>query len=70
MTSMDKETNRLGLAASGRNFIEEAIRLRTRAVRNVRLRLLAQEAMADSDFVADMRETNTAYRDAISMPAR
>jgi len=52
----------LGLAATQSEFIEEAVRRRAREVREARLRRLAQEAMDDPDFVADMRETMQAFR--------
>lgn len=57
-----EEAVKLGLAPSQSSFIEEAIRLRAREVRHARMRLLAQEAMADPDFVADMQETMQAFR--------
>ena len=52
----------LGLAPSQTAFIEEAIRLRMREIRHARMRKLAAEAMADPDFVADLRETMQAFR--------
>ena len=41
---------------------EEAARLLAREKRHALMRLLAVEAMADPDFVADLRETTYAYR--------
>ena len=52
-----EEAVRLGLASSQSTFIEEAIRLRTREVRYARMRVLAEQAMADPDFVSDLHET-------------
>ncbi len=52
----------LGLAHSQTAFIEEAVRLRMQEVRHARMRKLAAEAMADPDFVADLRETMYAFR--------
>ena len=57
-----EEAVNLGLAPSQSSFIEEAIRLRTREVRHARMRILAAEAMADPDFVADLQETMQAFR--------
>ena len=57
-----EEAVTLGLASSQTAFIEEAIRLRMREIRHARMRKLAAEAMADPDFVADLRETMHAFR--------
>ncbi len=61
----------LGLASSQADFIEAAIRQHAREVRHARMRQLADEAMADPGFVADMRETMAAFRqtDAEHWPA-
>jgi Arc/MetJ-type ribon-helix-helix transcriptional regulator len=59
-----QEAVRLGLAPNQNAFIEEAIRLRAREVRHVRMRRLAEEAMNDPGFVADMRETMETFRRA------
>ena len=56
------EAVRLGLAATQSEFIEEAVRARTREVRQESLRRLAREAMNDPDFVSDMRETMQAFQ--------
>ena len=45
----------LGLAPNQNAFVEDSIRLRAREIRHERLRRLAEEAMADPGFVADMR---------------
>ncbi len=52
----------LGLASNQNAFIEEAIRLRKREVRHARMRKLAEEAMNDPGFVADMRDTMDAFK--------
>jgi len=52
-----QEAVRLGLAPNQNSFIEEAIRRCTREIRHLRLRRLADEAMKDPGFVADMRGT-------------
>lgn len=57
-----QEAVTLGLASSQTAFIEEAIRLRSREVHHARMRKLAAEAMADPDFVADLRETMQAFQ--------
>lgn len=57
-----QEAVALGLAPSQSSFIEEAIRLRMREVRHARMRKLAEEAMADPDFVADLNDTMQAFR--------
>jgi len=57
-----EEAVTLGLAPSQTAFIEEAVRLRMQEVRHARMRKLAAEAMADPDFVADLRETMYAFR--------
>ena len=57
-----EEAVRLGIAPSESLFIEEAIRLRMREVRHARMRVLAEEAMADPDFVADLHDTMTAFQ--------
>lgn len=57
-----QEAVTLGISPSQTAFIEEAIRLRAREVRHARMRKLAEEAMADPDFVADLRETMHAFR--------
>lgn len=57
-----EEAVTLGLALSQTAFIEEAIRLRMQEVRHARMRKLAADAMADPDFVADLRETMHAFR--------
>ena len=59
-----QEAVTLGLAGSTSAFIEDAVRVRARDVRHARLRRLAEEAMADADFVADMRETIRAFEPA------
>ena len=64
-----REAVRLGLAASPSEFIEEAVRQRAREVRHARLREMAREAMADPDFVADMRDTMQAFRHADPEPS-
>ncbi len=56
-----EEAVALGLASSHTAFIEEAIRLGMREIRHARMRTLAAEAMADPDFVADLRETMHAF---------
>lgn len=50
-----QEAVRLGLAPNQNTFIEDSIRMREREVRHARMRHLAAEAMADPDFVVDMR---------------
>ena len=57
-----EEAVRLGIASSQSSFIEEAIRLRTREVRHARMRVLAEQAMADPDFVSDLHETMQAFQ--------
>ena len=57
-----QEAVTLGISSSQNAFIEEAIRLRAREVRHARMRKLAEEAMADPDFVADLKETMHAFR--------
>jgi len=57
-----EEAVTLGLAPSQTAFIEEAVRLRMQEVRHARMRKLAAAAMADPDFVADLRETMYAFR--------
>ena len=57
-----EEAVRLGIASSQSSFIEEAIRLRTREVRHARMRVLTEQAMADPDFVSDMRDTMQAFQ--------
>lgn len=57
-----QEAVSLGLAPSQSSFIEEAIRLRMREVRHARMRKLAEEAMADPDFVADLHEAMQAFQ--------
>jgi Arc/MetJ-type ribon-helix-helix transcriptional regulator len=52
-----QEAVTLGLAPSTSAFIEDSVRARAREVRQARLRRLADEAMADPAFVADMRTT-------------
>ncbi len=59
-----EEAVQLGIAPSQTSFIEEAIRLRSREVRHARMRVLAEQAMADPDFVADLRETMQAFQHA------
>lgn len=56
-----QEAVRLGLAPNQNAFIEDSIRLRTREVRHARMRMQAEEAMNDPDFVADMRDTMKAF---------
>src|ERR1043166_9055064 len=56
-----QEAVSLGLAPNQNAFIEDSIRLREREVRHARMRLLAQEAMQDPAFVADMRDTMQAF---------
>lgn len=51
----------LGLANSPVAFIEEAVRRRSREIRHARLEKLAEEAMNDPGFVADMRGTMQAF---------
>jgi hypothetical protein len=55
----------LGIAPNATAFIEDAIRARAREVRHARMRQLAQEAMADPDFVADMHDTVRSF-DAVA----
>ena len=57
-----EEAVRLGIASSQSSSIEEAIRLRTREVRHARMRVLAEQAMADPDFVSDMRDSMQAFQ--------
>jgi Arc/MetJ-type ribon-helix-helix transcriptional regulator len=57
-----QEAVRLGLAPNQNAFIEDAIRLREREVRHARMRQLAEQAMADPDFVADMRGVMEDFR--------
>ena len=57
-----QEAVRLGLAPNQNAFIEDAIRMRTREIRHHRLRRLADEAMNDSGFVADMRGAMEDFR--------
>ena len=59
-----QEAVRLGLASTQNAFIEESIRMREREVRHARMRRLAEEAMNDPEFVADMRGTMEAFRHA------
>lgn len=56
-----REGAALGLAESESAFIADAVRRRAREVRHARMRRLADEAMADPGFVADMRETMAAF---------
>ena len=56
-----QEAVSLGLASTQNAFIEDAIRLRAREIRHARMRKLAQEAMNDPGFVADMRDTMAAF---------
>lgn len=56
-----EEAVALGLAPSQSDFIQDAIRRRAREVRHARMDKLAEEAMNDPDFVADMRETMEAF---------
>ena len=65
-----QEAVRLGLAPNQNAFIEDSIRLRAREVRHARMRKLAEEAMNDPGFVADMRDTMDAFKhgDAESWP--
>lgn len=51
----------IGLAASSNAFIDAAIRAQATEVRHARMRKLADEAMADPQFVADMHETMAAF---------
>jgi len=51
----------VGIATSTTSFIEDSIRARAREVRRVRMKQLAEEAMADPDFVSDMRDTVRAF---------
>ena len=53
--AITQEAVRLGLASNQNAFIEEAIRRRRREIRHERMRRLAEEAMRDPGFVADMR---------------
>ncbi|MCX6358830.1 MAG: hypothetical protein NT029_03405 [Armatimonadetes bacterium] len=57
-----QEAVRLGLAATQTAFIEDSIRMRAREVRHARMRRLADEAMSDPGFVADMRATMDDFR--------
>ena len=57
-----EEAVRLGLAPSESFFIEEAIRLRMREVRHARMRILAEEAIADPNFVSDLHDTMSAFQ--------
>jgi hypothetical protein len=57
-----QEAVRLGLAATQTAFIEDSIRMRARVVRHARMRWLADEAMGDPGFVADMRATMGDFR--------
>ncbi len=57
-----QEAVRLGLAATQTAFIEDSIRMRAREVRHARMRRLADEAMGDPGFVADMRATVEEFR--------
>jgi hypothetical protein len=57
-----QEAVRLGLSPNQNSFIEEAIRRRTREIRHERMRRLADEAMNDPGFVADMTATMAAFR--------
>ena len=41
---------------------EEAIRLRSREVHHARMRVLAEQAMADPDFVSDLHENMQAFQ--------
>jgi len=50
-----------GIASSPDAFIDEAIRARAREVRHARLRILAEDAMADPLFVQDMHETMATF---------
>jgi Ser/Thr protein kinase RdoA (MazF antagonist) len=59
-----QEAVRLGLAATQTAFIEDSIRMRAREVRHARMRRLADEAMGDPGFVADMRATVEEFRHA------
>jgi len=52
---------RAGMAPNVTAFIEAAVRARKQAVRNARLNLLAAEAMADPDFVRDMRDISAEF---------
>ncbi len=56
-----QEAVRLGLAPSQSAFIEDSLRRRMREVRHAWMRRLAEEAMADPDFVADMRATQREF---------
>ncbi|MGO8669843.1 MAG: hypothetical protein ACLQVD_00505 [Capsulimonadaceae bacterium] len=60
-----REAVELGLAPSVTSFFEDSIRARSREVRHARLRQQAAEAMADPDFVADMRATMDAFEPAL-----
>jgi hypothetical protein len=53
-----------GLAVSATAFIEDPIRARVREVRHARMRRLAAEAVADPDFIADMRDVSAAFEPA------
>lgn len=52
----------LELAADVDTTAEEVIRLRTREVRHARMRFLAEQAMADPEFVSDMQGTMQAFQ--------
>ena len=62
--STAQEAVELGISPNQNAFIEDAIRLRAREVRHVRMRRQAAEAMSDCDFVNDMRETMRAFESA------
>lgn len=68
LMTASQEAVQMGLAKNPSEFIEEAVRRYSRQVREEKLRRLAREAMADPDFVADMRETADAFRFADSLP--
>jgi hypothetical protein len=57
-----QEAVRLGLAPNQNAFIEDSIRLRSREIRHARMRMMAEEAMNDPGFVADMRDTMDAFK--------
>jgi hypothetical protein len=61
-----KEAVGLGIAPTATAFIEDSIRARRREVRHALMTRMAEEAMADPEFVADMRETMDAFEPSTS----